>query len=635
MILIGNYFAIALVMILCLFFFDSKHFPTKTSKYFAIVLILTLVTSALDIFATSMLTVPGIPPWVHIATNSAYFAVNIFTTAGIAMVLFSKILEHVYDDHCMKRASFMLNTVSTIYFTLIAANAFTGWIFYIDESGAYRRGPINSIGYAVTFIQMVLVLICYVRNRRSVDAVTRRALFQTIPIVAACISLQLFFPDVLMNGLIMSLVDTVIYLNFQNQRPGKNALTKLNDRHRFLSFVEEHISSGRIFKVYLIYIKNLDSVDHKYGNTVADEILYLFAFGLEKRIKNSTTFQLDSSTFVVATQLENRGEHNDHLESLRSFLNGGVVYKDEVTVFDCQILENTLRISGRSADLFLEELQHGLDIMTEAKENYLIYTPEMTEAMLRRRHIISKLETVDLEHGYELWFQPIRCAKDGSFSSAEALIRLRDTTGEFISPGEFIPVAERADMINPITWFVISEACRVLSSSPELDGVSISINMPMRQLLEEEFEEKLDKIVDNFGISHERIGIEFTERSILENFELSRDIMERISCRGYRFLLDDFGSGFSNFNCLLSLPFSRVKLDKSLTDTVDGKNAEVVRMLTDFFHKANLEVIAEGVETAEQVAALTSYGVDKIQGYHFAAPMSHAALLDFYRENKA
>jgi EAL domain-containing protein (putative c-di-GMP-specific phosphodiesterase class I) len=111
--------------------------------------------------------------------------------------------------------------------------------------------------------------------------------------------------------------------------------------------------------------------------------------------------------------------------------------------------------------------------------------------------------------------------------------------------------------------------------------------------------------------------------------------MERISCRGYRFLLDDFGSGFSNFNCLLSLPFSRVKLDKSLTDTVDGKNADVVRMLTDFFHKANLEVIAEGVETAEQVAALTSYGVDKIQGYHFAAPMSQPLLLDFYRENKA
>lgn len=635
MILTGNYFAIGLVLILCLFFFDSKYFPSKTSKYFAIVLILTLVTSALDIFATSMLTVPGISPWVHIVTNSAYFAVNIFTTAGIAMVMFSKILEHVHDDHCMKRATFMLNTVSSIYFTLIAANAFTGWIFYIDESGKYCRGPINSIGYAVAFIQMALVIICYVRNRRSVDSVTRRALFQSIPIVAGCISLQLIFPDVLLNGLIMSLVDTVIFLNFQNQRPGRNTLTKLNDRRRFLSYVEEHIASGKIFKVYLIHVKNLDSVDHKYGNTISDEILYLFAFGLENTIKGSITFQLDSSTFVVATPLENRGEHNDHLDSIQSFLRNGVVYKDEVIVFDCELLENTLRMCGRSADLFLEELQHGLDIMTEMKENYLVYTPEMTEAMLRRRHIVSKLETVDKEHGYEVWFQPVRCMSDGSFSSAEALIRLRDTTGEFISPGEFIPIAERADMINPITHFVLSESCRILATTPELDGVSISINMPMRQLLEAGFEERLDEIVDSFGIAHERISIEFTERAILENFELSRDVMNSISRRGYRFLLDDFGSGFSNFNCLLSLPFDRVKLDKSLTDTVDGKNADVIRLLTDFFHKANLEVIAEGVETREQVDALRSYGVDKIQGYHFASPMSLPSLIDFYKENKA
>ena len=368
---------------------------------------------------------------------------------------------------------------------------------------------------------------------------------------------------------------------------------------------------------------------------MSDEILYLFAFGLENRIPESTTFHLDSTTFAIATPLENKGEHEGNLERLTTFLQDGISYKGEVIALECNLMEHTMRMCGRDAYLFLEEIQHGMELMAEAKESYLVYTPEMTEAMLRRRHIISKLEVVDKEHGYEVWFQPVRRMEDGRFSSIEALIRLRDTTGEFISPAEFIPIAERADMINPITWFVLEESCRILSVTPELDGVSVSINMPMRQLLEAGFEERLDQIVDGYGIDHERICIEFTERAILENFELSRDLMKSVSRRGYRFFLDDFGSGFSNFNCLLLLPFNQVKLDKSLTDTVNGSNAELVKMLTGFFHSSGLSVIAEGVETAEQVHRLTSYGVDKIQGYHYAAPMSLSSLVDFYKAKRS
>ena len=108
----------------------------------------------------------------------------------------------------------------------------------------------------------------------------------------------------------------------------------------------------------------------------------------------------------------------------------------------------------------------------------------------------------------------------------EALIRLREPDGSLISPAEFIPLAEQTGHIFPITWFVLDEVCRFLKSSPELDGVSVSINMPMAQLLEKGFLPRFLSIVDQAGISHQRICIEFTERAILETFEQTRQVIE-------------------------------------------------------------------------------------------------------------
>ena len=638
MIFIGEYFSLLMISILCLFYFGNKYYSTTAGKYFAWCLILTGITALTDIFSVVLLGIPAIPTPVNFAVNTLYFLINLLTTSLFAMVLFAKILEHVHDDFCMKRAKRALAIVFAVYTVVVLLNIATGWLFRFDENGAYVRGFLNPIGYFCTIVQMVLVCICYFRHRKSVTQSLRRALVQAFPIAIFCILIQISLPDILLNGLIMSMVDLIFFLNFYNQQIGVHTLTKLNDRHSLFKHVEDCIADKRAFRIFVIRIKDFDAINQKYGHKNGDEILYLFAFALEKLFRHATAYHLNSLSFaLVIPQKSKTTAHDAHLEKIKHFLEDGIPFSSDVISPDCRIIEHELKETHLDANEFYEELEYGIDLAEENDLPYLCYSDEMTVAMHRKRYLISRLEKVDREHGYEVWFQPIRCMHNDLFCSMEALVRLREPNGSLISPAEFIPVAEQSNMVAPITYFVLEEACRVIASSSLLKNVSVSVNLPMAQLLDESFEERLNRIVDTYGVPHRQICLEFTERVMLNDFARTKEAMDRIVADGYRFYLDDFGTGLSNFNCLLQLPFSTIKLDRVLTTTVvDAASAtgDLVPHLVDIFHKMNLTIVAEGVEDKAVVDILRSYGMDFIQGYYFAAPMPQPKLLDFYTENK-
>ena len=166
--------------------------------------------------------------------------------------------------------------------------------------------------------------------------------------------------------------------------------------------------------------------------------------------------------------------------------------------------------------------------------------------------------------------------------------------------------------------------------------VSVSINLPMTQLLDKGFIPRFLGVVDQAGVDRRQICIELTERTILENFSQTQSIMNELNDAGIRFYLDDFGVGYSNFNCLLQLPFQMIKIDASFIRNQDenGRNLSTVRVLTKIFHDMNLTVVAEGAETQDEVDTLSDIGVDRIQGYVFARPMPRKELLSFYGDQE-
>ncbi len=640
MVFVGDYFAIGLVFVLCMFYFDgktSRHFISNANKFFVACLILTALTALTDLISVQLLNAENVPLWLNMTANTVYFLVNIITTSSFALYLFTKILEHAHDNHCMVNACIGLTTLFLVFLILVISNVWNGCLFYFDETGNYCRGPLNAIGYIITIFQMGLVLICFFRNRKNASRPMRRVLIQSFPVIVMCIIIQRMFPEVMLNGFIMSMVAAVLFLSFQGQHQGVHSLTELNDRHRFFKEIEQRIATKDRFQVFLINLKNISTINLKYGHLFGDEFLYQFAFSLEKLIKKSLAFHMNGAAFALVLPYTDQSTAEQKCSRLLDFLERGIVCLQQPVSIDYVVVEYIGDERDITAAEFYERLEYSAARAYEDKNRYIRYTPDMGAQMKRNRYLQERLQTVDRDHGFEVWYQPVKCLATGRFCSLEALVRLREPDGSLISPAEFIPLAEQTGRIAPITWFVVQEVCDLLRRNPTLRDVSISINLPMPQLMSKGFMPHLNSIVDHAGIPHRNICLEFTERAILENFEQTQEIMEQLTLDGYRFLLDDFGTGYSNFNCLLQLPFQFIKLDACLVQPAENKenNYNMVRTLTNLFHNMKLQVIAEGVEEPDTVSALQDHGVDRIQGFALARPMPEDLLLDFYHELRA
>ena len=635
---IGDYFALGLIIILCIFFFDSKssmRFMSAASKLFICCLVTTAMTALVDLLTGHLQELEQVPLWQNMLANTVYFVVNIVSTTFIALYLFTKILEHTHERHCMRNACIGLSVLFVVYMAFVVANLWNGCLFYFDENGKYYRGPLNAVGYLVTLLQLVLVGICYWRNRENANRPMRRVLTQLFPIIPLCILIQRMYPQIMLNGFTMVLVETVLFLTFQGQRQGVHSLTELNDRHRFFTEINHRIAKKEPFQVFLINIKDFGTINQKYGHLFGDEFLYHFAFSLERLLKGSLSFHMNGTVFAVIMRYTYQNAAERQSGELLEFLENGIQCADQHVVADYVMVHYISDGMETTAAELYENMEYSCARSYDRKQRYVCCTGEVRKEMTRRRYLRERIQVVDRLHGFEVWFQPIQCIATGKFCSMEALIRLREPDGTLISPAEFIPLAEQTGHIAPITWFVLEEVCRVLKYNKKLEDVSVSINLPMTQLLEKGFVPRFTGIVDQAGVEHRRICIEFTERAILENFRQTMEVMDQLTAEGFRFYLDDFGTGYSNFNCLLQLPFQIIKLDTNLVHTVKNGVTDytMVRTLTKLFHDMDLVVVAEGAETEEEVRMLTEQGVDRIQGFALARPMPIERLLKFYQDH--
>ena len=635
MVFIGDYFALGLVIILCMFFFDSKtgirYMPTS-SKLFVACLFMTAITAITDLITGYMLTLKGISLWKNMLGNTLYFMVNIITTSFIALYLFTKILEHTHTRHCMRNACIGLAALFVIYTALVVSNIWTGLLFFFEEDGTYCRGSLNAIGYAVTLAQMGLVLICFFRNKETASRPMRRVLIQIFPVIPLCILIQRLHPEIMLNAILIAFVDAVLFMTFMGQRNGVHSLTELNDRHRFFTEVDYRISQKEPFQIYLINLKNFGAVNQKYGHLFGDEFLYQFAFSLEKLLKGGLSFHMNGTVFATILRYTYQDAADKQSGILLDFLEKGIECDGHQV--DTEYVLSHYISDGRetTAMELYENMEYASSKAYGMKHRYIRCTHEIREEVVRRRYLRERIQKIDRAHGFEVWFQPAQCMKTGKFCSMEALIRLREPDGKLISPAEFIPLAEQTGQVSSITWFVLEEVCRMLKYNTVPDDTSVSINMPMAQLIDKGFVPRFMGIVDQAGISHHRICIEFTEYAILDNFDQTLNVMKELTGEGFRFYLDDFGAGYSNFNCLLQLPFHVIKLDIGIVHAMKNGRPDysTVQALTRLFHDRDLIVVAEGAENQEEVQALAERGVDIVQGFALARPMSENDLFEFY-----
>lgn len=631
MIFVGDYFAIILIIVLCMFYYERKHFLSLNSRIFAACLILIGLTAGTNIFCYAIMDDPSTPLWMLHLFNSLYFLFLMVSSALLTLFLLYSILEHVCSGPCRFMGTLITLSLTVAYLLILISNVKTGAIFYFDESHLYHRGPLNASGYYVILGEIFVIFMAYFRNRHVAPRALRRVLLQIIPCLLIGLLVQRIYREVMVTTFFMAMLALILFLNFQGRRSGVNELTRLNDRSRFFRELDLRFSLKQCFQVFYVELNDPEDLSKHYGKTLDDNVLYYFAHGLRHLIPTATSFQLSRLSFAVIIPTADNSSENR--KTMQEYLAKDITLSGQHIHFDCILVEYIVEEDTVSVADFHTKLDYTILTARNENKHYMYYTPVLGEAMHRRHYLLDRIQQVDASHGFEVWLQPIYSLHTDCLCSAEALLRLRDHNGNLIRPDEFIPLAEESDVIYDITWFVIEQVCRFLHDHSALDFISVSVNLPMPQLQIPGFLDRLNSITEKYSIEHRRICLEVTERTFLEDYDIAKECMQSLCQAGYRMFLDDFGVGYSNFSWLLQLPFSCIKLDSSISQSIesDEKSRETVRSLIRLFHERGNHVIAEGAETEAQVSVLADCGVDRIQGYYYAKPMDMDHFQDFYQ----
>jgi len=233
----------------------------------------------------------------------------------------------------------------------------------------------------------------------------------------------------------------------------------------------------------------------------------------------------------------------------------------------------------------------------------------------------------------ELHYQPRLCLATGNIVGLEALVRWRHHERGLLPPSEFVPLAEQSGLIVPLGYWVISRALRDMQALRErgLPQLHMAVNLSFRQFQDNQLLATLSRLIAERGIDAQWLEFELTETAVMRRSDLVKQTMDALGRLGVRFSLDDFGTGFSSFVHLNSLPIALLKIDKSFVGGMEKReeNRKLVHAMINLAHNLSLEVVAEGVETPEQLALLRGFGCDQVQGYLISRPLALPQLIEY------
>ncbi len=411
-----------------------------------------------------------------------------------------------------------------------------------------------------------------------------------------------------------------------------DSLTNLPNRALFFDRLEQALIRAKRDKdhvaILFLDLDNFKKVNDQIGHSGGDLLLQMIAERIKSACRGSDTVaRLGGDEFIVL--LEGFTDTSVVVTVADKLLH---LLREPLTIHHQEFYTTgSLGISifpkdGNDAD----QLVKNADIaMYEAKKsgrnNFLFFSTEMNDLIQGRLRMENQLRAALSRSALELYYQPQLRLKDNKIVGVEALARWTLDDESYISPSSFIPVAEESGLILPLSEWVLYTACRQAKIWQEEMGfpVRMSINISPRHFLKDNLLEQLERIIQKTGIAPKHLDLEITEGLIMQDIDRSVDIMLNFNKMGGTISIDDFGTGYSSLAYLKEFPLHKLKIDKSFVDGIDkdSKNAGLAKTIITMGHGLGLEVIAEGVETAEQLAILRELGCDIIQGYYYSRPL--------------
>lgn len=419
-------------------------------------------------------------------------------------------------------------------------------------------------------------------------------------------------------------------------------LTGLENRRRFFSRLEQLLSSfsqledrrdmplHAVFNIDIDYFNNInDSLGNEAGNEILKEITERFSQVLDDSVQ---LYRTGGDEFAVL-YLEAASELDLALfsERLLQEFEKPFTYQWQSVYLTASIGIAVFPRDGFSIEQITSHSDQALQEAKLDRNTYRFYTPAMNERAVTRIQMINYLRQAVDRRELSLHFQP-QLDVSGKLVGAEALLRWQHPVLGSVNPDEFIPVAEETGLIIPIGTWVIRKACETLAAWQKRGlNIPVSINISPRQLKDVKLQRTVINGLREYGLHPSLLHLEITENSLVENKEGLISKLQNLSDIGLRFSIDDFGTGYSSLSYLKRLPIAEVKIDRSFVIDLpfDTQNTALVQSIISMVRGLGLQVVAEGVDSLEQLNFLRKNGCHVIQGFYHSEPLSHDHFLKF------
>lgn len=636
--------AIIIFIVLLVALRAKKTIRMAQNKVFFLAVCWGLFTAIIDILSVAIepIASPSTVFWFQLFSFLYYIGVNVtpflyalyVVTITDGQKVFGKISQ---ISKASKKTIFCwLVPPIIISIVIIFGNIFTGWLFSYDMSNGfgYSRGFGIYVLYAMSFYFMFFAIIYIAKYHDVISFSHRMSLYFFFPVTAIPVLVQAVMEHQLLSMLGISISLFLIFISIQSQGDMIDPQTGLFNKNAFLSFAPIYYRNKQPFVIISIVLSNYRFLVETFGIMHVSTILSQLGVVLlnAPATKDKTVFCLSETSIIIMVRAEDMTP--DTPMKIRALVRGcwthdtlPIKLDPKLCVFDCPTDAETVDI-----------LFDCLEVERERRGHYdsILYSKNIARTTERRvTEVGQAIRRGLLDNNFEVYYQGIYSPQRGNFNSGEALLRLKDPILGNVSPNEFITIAERDGSIIEIGNFVFDQVCQFISSMniKEFGLDYIEINLSVAQCMQEQLAMQLLEKISQYGIPTEYINLEITETVAAHSFDMLENNMTTLANAGIKFSLDDYGTGYSSMMSMVELPFHYVKIDRGIVAAIEEKKGRIaVGGTIAMLKEMNLKVVAEGVETLEQVNILIDMGCDYLQGFYYSMPVPKAEFLSLLTE---
>lgn len=624
---------LTLLILIFYHFGNRKKLDSISSHIFHYFIIMALADVSFDIIC-SLLMMRQSAALVAVTMASLTIFYILQLAMPLSLLVYAQTLRNTSMEK-IKKDLILWFIPPALILVLIIANCWNGLLFSIDSSGVYHNGPLYMLMYYYALLYAGVLALLTIVHKKELSKENTAVLWEFLIIEAGCVAIQAYHGEYLMTGFGISVGVTVLFLTIGNPNTYVDHMTGAFDKRYFDKWFSEQQAKKKPIHVVAVNLMRLKQVNRVFGDDIGDQLLIEITQALQELGPYVRVFRISGNSFFLTMQM--LADYEQTRDKVMNYFQRNFQVKGRSTPFPVTVC-GVIHGERLPENTFIAYVDYMTSLVKDAKETVLIQSDEkILSGFLYEQEIDLFLSEAVEKDLFEVYYQPIYSLESGRYTTLEALSRLWHPALGYVPPDVFITRAEKTGHILQIALLQFRRICRFIKENEQIMGQiqNVKFNLSPVEILDYGHIQALVDIIREYGLPFSYFQFEITETVATEYSARLYDVLDLLLETGVSLSLDDFGSGYANLNTVLKLPFSCIKMDRSLLRGLneDAQVAFFYHSLVSMLHEMNFQIVSEGVETEAEKEKLHAWGVDMIQGYYFSRPLSGQDIVKLLTEN--